>query len=138
METTKPITLEIQTRSATEIVDVTERVGAAISGAPDGSCHLYLRHTTAALMIVTGEDGVPEDVMDILQTLTPKLAYRHASPAHVAAHFLSALVGPSVCVPVRDGTLALGEFQRIMLTEFEGPRTREIEVRLLAAGAPTE
>jgi len=132
MGTTMPVTLEIQTRSGTEIVDVTERVGALLGGASDGTCHLYLRHTTAGLMIVTGEDGVPEDVMDILQTLTPKLAYRHASPAHVAAHFLSALVGPSVSVPVRDGKLALGEFQRIMLTEFEGPRKREIEVRLLA------
>jgi secondary thiamine-phosphate synthase enzyme len=132
MGPTSPVTIEVQTQSPTEIVDVTERIGALISGASDGSCHLYLRHTTAGLMIVTGEDGVPEDVMDILQTLTPKLAYRHASPAHVAAHFLSALVGPTVSVPVRDGKLALGEFQRIMLTEFEGPRTRQIEVRLLA------
>jgi secondary thiamine-phosphate synthase enzyme len=133
MGPTTPVTIEIQTQLATEIVDVTERVGALIGGASDGTCHLYLRHTTAGLMIVTGEDGVPEDIMDILQTLTPKLAYRHASPAHVAAHFLSALVGPSVHVPVRGGQLALGEFQRIVLAEFEGPRKREIEVRLLAA-----
>ena len=133
MGTAMPVTIEIQTHARTEIVDVTERVGALVRGASGGSCHLYLRHTTAGLMIVTGERGVPEDVMDILQTLTPKLAYRHDSPAHVAAHFLSALVGPSVSVPVRDGTLALGEFQRIVLMEFEGPRKREIEVRLLAA-----
>ena len=133
MGTTMPVTIEVQTQSPTEIVDVTERVGALVGGASGGSCHLYLRHTTAGLMIITGERGVPEDIMDILQTLTPKLAYRHASPAHVAAHFLSALVGPSVSVPVRDGKLALGEFQRIVLLEFEGPRKREIEMRLLAA-----
>ena len=133
MGTTVPVTIDIRTQSGTEIVDVTERVGALLGGATDGTCHLYLRHTTAALMIVTGERGVPEDVMDILQSLTPTLAYRHDSPAHVAAHFLSALVGPSVSVPVRDGTLALGEFQRIVLMEFEGPRSREIEMRLLAA-----
>ena len=133
MGTTMPVTIEIHTQSPTEIVDVTERVGALVGGASGGSCHLYLRHTTAGLMIITGERGVPEDIMDILQTLTPKLAYRHDSPAHVAAHFLSALVGPSVTVPVRDGKLALGEFQRIVLLEFEGPRKREIEVRRLAA-----
>ena len=127
-----PATIELQTQSAKEVVDITERVGAVIAGSASGSCHLYLRHTTAGLMVVTGETGVPEDIMDILQTLTPKLAYRHDSPAHVAAHFLSALVGPSVHVPVRGGTLALGEFQRIVLMEFEGPRRREIEVRLLA------
>jgi thiamine phosphate synthase YjbQ (UPF0047 family) len=50
----------------------------------------------------------------------------------VAAHFLAALVGPSVQVPVQAGKLALGEFQRIVLMEFEGPRKRQIEVRLLA------
>jgi secondary thiamine-phosphate synthase enzyme len=131
MTTGMPV-IEILTRSANEVVDITERVGALIGSAPGGSCHLYLRHTTAGLMVVTSESGVPEDIMDILQTLTPKLAYRHDSPAHVAAHFLSALVGPSVHVPVQDGKLALGEFQRIVLMEFEGPRRREIEVRHLA------
>ena len=69
--------------------------------------------------------------MDVLDSLVPKLAFRHDSAAHVGAHFLSGLVGPSVYVPLRDGRLALGEFQRIALLEFEGPRRREIEVRLL-------
>jgi secondary thiamine-phosphate synthase enzyme len=132
MTTTMPATIELETHSAKEVVDITERVEALLGGVSGGSCHLYLRHTTAGLMVVTGETGVPEDIMDILQTLTPPLAYRHDSPAHVAAHFLSALVGPSVHVPVRDGKLALGEFQRIVLMEFEGPRRREIEMRLLA------
>jgi len=132
MTTTMPATIEVQTQSAKEVVDITERVAALIAGAAGSSCHLFLKHTTAGLMIVTNETGVPEDIMDILQTLTPPLAYRHDSRAHVAAHFLSALVGPSVHVPVRDGKLALGEFQRIVLMEFEGPRRREVEVRLLA------
>ena len=132
MTTTSPATIELETRSARQIVDITERVDALLAGARDGSCHLFLKHTTAGLMVLTGEEGVPEDIMDILQTLTPKLDYRHDKPAHVAAHFLSALVGPSVHVPVRDGKLALGEFQRIVLLEFEGPRRREIEMRLLA------
>ena len=132
MATTLPMTIEWQTQAAREVVDITERVQALILGVPGGSCHLFLRHTTAALMVVTSEAGVPEDIMDILQTLTPARPYRHDSPAHVAAHFLSALVGPSLHVPVHDGKLALGEFQRIVLMEFEGPRRREIEVRLLA------
>ena len=130
--TTMPAIIEMETRGATEVVDITARVEALVRDASGGSCHLFLRHTTAALMVVTSETGVPEDIMDILQTLTPKTTYRHDSPAHVAAHFLSALVGPSLHVPVRDGKLALGEFQRIVLMEFEGPRKREIEMRLLA------
>jgi len=132
MPTTVPTTIVLETRGATEMVDITEQVAALIDGAPGAACHLYLRHTTAALMIATGEMGVPEDIMDVLQTLTPKREYRHDSPAHVAAHFLSALVGPSLHVPVRDGRLDLAQFQRIVLMEFEGPRRREIEARMLA------
>ena len=132
MGTIAPLTIEIQTQSPKQVIDITGRVGAMLDGAPGGTCHLYLKHTTAALTVMTWEVGVPEDIMDILQSLTPKLAYRHDSAAHVAAHFLSALVGPSVHVPVQDGKLALGEFQRVVLLEFEGPRRREIELRLLA------
>src|SRR5262245_61166019 len=132
MTATWPLVIGVETHAAREVVDITARVDALIGGATGGSCHLFLRHTTAGLMVVTSEKDVPEDIMDILQTLTPQRAYRHDSAAHVAAHFLSALVGPSVHVPVRDGRLALGEFQRVVLMEFEGPRRREVEVRLLA------
>jgi thiamine phosphate synthase YjbQ (UPF0047 family) len=45
---------------------------------------------------------------------------------------LSAIVGPSLSVPVRAGRLGLGQFQRIVLLEFEGPRQRMIEVDVLA------
>jgi len=126
-----PLTIEIETQSPKQVIDITGQVGAMLDGATGGTCHLYLKHTTAALTVMTWEAGVPEDIMDILQSLTPTLAYRHDSAAHVAAHFLSALVGPSVHVPVQDGKLALGEFQRVVLLEFEGPRKREIELRLL-------
>src|SRR5258705_13867829 len=131
MATIMPTTIKIQTQSPNEVIDITARVAALIGDAPGGCCNVYLRHTTAGLTVMTWESGVPEDIMDIFQTLTPKLAYRHDSPAHVAAHFLSALVGPSVHVPVHDGRLALGEFQRIVLMEFEGPRKRSVEMRLL-------
>ena len=127
-----PLTIEIETQSPRQVIDITGQVGKMLDGASGGTCDLYLKHTTAALTVMTWEAGVPEDIMDILQSLTPKLAYRHDSAAHVAAHFLSALIGPSVHVPVQDGRLALGQFQRVVLLEFEGPRKREIEVRLLS------
>jgi len=132
MAMTLPMTITLETHAATEVVDITARVDALLDGVRGGSCHLFLRHTTAALMVVTSEKDVPIDIMDILQSLTPQRTYRHDSPAHVAAHFLSALVGPSLYLPVRDARLALGEFQRVVLMEFEGPRRREIELRLLA------
>ncbi|HEV8458928.1 MAG TPA: secondary thiamine-phosphate synthase enzyme YjbQ [Methylomirabilota bacterium] len=123
--------IELETRARTEVVDITDRVNQLLAGRGDGLCHLFNQHTTSALMVMTGETGVPEDIMDVLHTLVPQLAFRHDSAAHVAAHFLSGLVGPSVSVPVEDGKLCLGEFQRIVLLEFEGPRQRQIQLRLL-------
>jgi secondary thiamine-phosphate synthase enzyme len=123
MATTRPATIELLTRSAREVVDITERVDALLRGAPDGSCHLFLKHTTAGLMILTGEAGVAEDIMEILQALVPRRAYRHDSPARVAAHFLSGLLGPSVHVPVQGGRRR-SAVQQIALMEFERPRRR--------------
>ncbi len=81
MGTIAPLTIEIETKSPKQVIDITGQVGAMLDGAPGGTCHLYLKHTTAALTVMTWEAGVPEDIMDILQSLTPKLAYRHDSAA---------------------------------------------------------
>src|SRR5207245_2078544 len=91
----------------------------------DGVCSLFTRHTTCALTVLTNEAGIAEDFLSVLRGLVPQTsAYVHDSADHVRAHVLSALVGPSVSVPVRDGRLGLGPFQHIVLVEFEGPRPR--------------
>jgi thiamine phosphate synthase YjbQ (UPF0047 family) len=71
--------------------------------------------------------------VDVYGLVPQTTAYVHDSADHVRAHVLTALVGPSVAVPVRDERLGLGHFQRIVLVEFEGPRQRTIEVDLALA-----
>ena len=75
-------------------------------------------------------DAVPDGPLDLsLRRLVPQATtYVHDSADHVRAHVLSALVGVSVSVPVRNSRLALGEFQRVVLLEFEGPRSRTVSV----------
>jgi secondary thiamine-phosphate synthase enzyme len=95
----------------------------------DGVCFVFLEHTTCALTILTNEAGIAEDLLTVLHGLVPQAtAYVHDSADHVRAHVLSALVGPSVSVPVRAGRLALGRYQRVVLLEFEGPRERTISL----------
>ena len=60
-----------------------------------------------------------------------KADYRHAE-GNAAAHVKAALVGPAVLVPVAGGKLALGRWQDVWFCEFDGPRTRTLELRLLA------
>ena len=111
------------------VIDITQEVAALAAGRGDGVCSLFTQHTTCALTVLTNEEGIAEDLLNVLHGLVPQTtAYVHDSADHVRAHVLSALVGPSVSVPVREGRLGLGAYQRIVLVEFEGPRQRTIEV----------
>ena len=83
-------------------------VAALAASMGDGVCSLFVQHTTCALTIVTNEAGIAEDLLSVLRGLVPQTsAYVHDSADHVRAHVLSALVGPSVSVPVRAGRLGL-------------------------------
>jgi secondary thiamine-phosphate synthase enzyme len=83
------------------------------------------------LTILTNEEDIAQDLLSVLHAFVPQTtAYVHDSADHVRAHVLSALIGPSLAVPVSSGQLRLGQFQRIVLLEFEGPRERIIEVSI--------
>jgi len=121
--------ITVGSKAHEQVVDITADVAALAASMGDGVCSLFTRHTTCALTVLTNEEGVAEDFLSVLRGLVPQTsAYVHDSADHVRAHVLSALVGPSVAVPVRDGRLGLGQFQRIVLVEFEGPRERTIQV----------
>ena len=112
-----------------QVIDLTEKIAAQAASMGTGVCHLFTKHTTCALTILTDEEGIAEDLLNVLHGLVPQTTnYVHDSADHVRAHVLSALVGPSVSVPVRNGQLGLGQFQRIVLLEFEGPRERAVDV----------
>ena len=121
--------ITVQSKAYEEVLDITQEVAARAASRGDGVCSLFTQHTTCALTVLTNEAGIAEDLLNVLHGLVPQTtAYVHDSADHVRAHVLSALVGPSVSVPVREGRLGLGAFQRIVLVEFEGPRQRTIEV----------
>lgn len=120
--------LPIHTRAKQEILDITDLVGEAISvlGLTEGAVLLFCPHTTAALTVNEAADpDVRADVGAALARLVPEIPFRHAegnSPAHVR----SALLGPSLVLPVAAGKLALGTWQGIYFCEFDGPRERRI------------
>ena len=121
--------ITVRSEAHEQVIDITEDVAKLAPSMRDGVCHLFVQHTTCALTILTNEEGIAEDLLTVLHGLVPQTTtYVHDSADHVRAHVLAALVGPSVSVPVRAGRLALGQFQHIVLVEFEGPRGRTIEV----------
>jgi secondary thiamine-phosphate synthase enzyme len=130
------VELEVRTQRKREVIDLTERCGAfAAKQNGDGACHLFLLHTTAALTIADLDPGTDLDLLDAFDGLVPKLHYRHPhNPKHVPDHILSALIGTSLTVPVKAGRILLGEWQRIVLIEFDGPRRRKLAASFVAEG----
>ena len=121
-------TTTIQLDASTQrILDVTEEVAGFVRGRGDGLAHVFLPHATAGLAIFELGAGSDDDLLESLERLLPRddrYRHRHGSPGHGADHVLPALVSPSLIVPVQDGRLLLGTWQRIAVvdTNLDNPR----------------
>jgi secondary thiamine-phosphate synthase enzyme len=125
----------VRTHSRTQLVDITREVAEAVAaaGLERGAALVYIPHTTAGVTI--NENADPDVCLDMegaLDRLVPwDGPYSHGE-GNSAAHVKSTLVGSSVTVPVEGGALVLGTWQGIYFSEFDGPRTRKVQVQLLA------
>ena len=122
--------LRVRSRGREELVEFTDDVRRVLreSGAREGVCVLYVRHTTAGLTVNENADpDVPRDMLHALRTLVPQhgMGFRHGEE-NSDAHIKTSLVGTSVTVPFADGELLLGRWQGIFLCEFDGGREREV------------
>jgi secondary thiamine-phosphate synthase enzyme len=128
-------TLTIQTSRRTELKIVTAEIQSALrdTGCIEGVCHLYVPHTTAGVVINEGYDpDVARDMEAALDKLVPRQArYAHAE-GNSDSHIKTALVGSSQTVWIEGGRLALGRWQQIFFAEFDGPRTRELRIKIVA------
>jgi len=127
--------LSVKTRERTELIDITSDINKLIqkSGVAQGLCMIYVPHTTAAVTINESADpSVKSDILKVLNQIIPWEAnYRHLegnSPAHIK----STLVGSSELVAIDNQRLILGTWQGIFFCEFDGPRTRKVDVRIMA------
>lgn len=128
--------LQVDTQKKRDVIDLTGlcRKELLKHTGSSGVCHLFVLHTTAALTTADLDPGTDLDLLDAFDAAIPKLNYRHPhNPAHVPDHILSSLIGTSVSFPVKGGEPLLGEWQRIVLVEFDGPRRREVVIALTPA-----
>jgi len=126
--------LEVRTSRRTELKDVTAEIQRVLdeSGCASGICYLYVSHTTAGLTINEGDDpAVARDIEATLDRLVPrKASYEHLE-GNADSHVKSTLTGVSQSVLIENGRLALGRWQAIFFCEFDGPRRREVRVKIV-------
>jgi secondary thiamine-phosphate synthase enzyme len=124
----------VESRARTELKDITREVARLVkeAGVESGVCQLYVPHTTAGILINESDDpDVARDIGDALDRLVPRnAAYKHYE-GNADSHIKAALVGSSEVVPIEDGRLGLGRWQGIFFCEFDGPRKREVKVRIV-------
>jgi secondary thiamine-phosphate synthase enzyme len=117
-----------------EFIDITEQLAGAVraSGREEGLCCVYNPHTTAGLTINEGADpAVQADIIGVLRRLVPlDYPYKHLE-GNSPAHIMTSLMGSSVSVPVEEGRLQLGTWQKIFFCEFDGPRSRRVFWRMV-------
>jgi secondary thiamine-phosphate synthase enzyme len=126
--------LKVRTSRRTEMQDVTEKIAAAVrdSGCASGVCHLYVPHTTAGVIINEGYDpAVAHDIETAFDRLVPRVANSAHAEGNSDSHIKTALVGSSETIWISGGKLALGRWQAILFAEFDGPRSRELHVRIV-------
>jgi secondary thiamine-phosphate synthase enzyme len=130
-------TFQVRTSGQIEFVDITRSVQEVVkkTGVADGICIIFIPHTTAGVTINENADpSVVQDIIMELNKIVPfKDHYRHTegnSPAHIKA----CLVGCSQIIFVESGKLVLGTWQGIFFCEFDGPRSRNVHVKVIPEG----
>ncbi|WP_319541759.1 secondary thiamine-phosphate synthase enzyme YjbQ [uncultured Pseudodesulfovibrio sp.] len=129
-------TLQIQTHDREAMVDITTVVRKLIheNGWSDGVLMLYCPHTTGAITINEGADpDVVRDILVNMRKLVPHRGDYHHAEGNSDAHIKSSMFGCDQLVIVEGGNIQLGTWQKIYFCEFDGPRTRELWVKWLAA-----
>ena len=128
--------ITVTTHQVKEIIDITPTINKEITKQhkKNGVCFLFIKHTTACLTTADLDPGTDLDMLDAFEAMMPKLSYRHPhNPKHVTDHILSSIIGPSVTIPIKNGELHLGTWQRVILIELDGPRERTVTLSILAA-----
>jgi len=125
---------QVRTTQREELVEITHEVARLVaqSGVTDGAVLIFSPHTTAAITINENADpDVRHDLVDGLARVAPRDArWRHVE-GNSDGHVKSSLVGASLLVPVESGRMQLGTWQAIYFAEFDGPRSRSVDVTML-------
>jgi secondary thiamine-phosphate synthase enzyme len=124
----------VRTTERCQLVDITGEVRRAVraSGVRDGLCLVWCPHTTAGITVNENADpDVPADLlMGLARVVDARWPFRHGE-GNSDAHLKSSLVGCERTIAVRGGELRLGTWQGIWFCEFDGPRTRQIQITVL-------
>ncbi len=130
--------VRLKTNGEVHMINITPDVQGEVarSGVKNGIACVFVPGATGAITTIEYEPGLLEDLPDALERLFPKgMEYAHERTWHDGnghSHIRAAFIGPSISVPISDGTLSLGTWQQIVFIELDvHPRERDIIVQII-------
>ena len=125
-------TIEVRTRRRIEFIDITAEVAEKVKNVSEGICVIFCPHTTAGLTINENADpSVQSDIINHLGKIVPAGGnYAHLE-GNADAHIKSSLVGSSLQIIIEKNRLVLGTWQGIYFCEFDGPRSRQVYIKII-------
>jgi secondary thiamine-phosphate synthase enzyme len=128
--------IHIKTESIHEIRDITASVSQIIarSGVQEGIILLFPHTSSGAVCVSDSDASLADDFLSVMEQLIPAGTYRHdASDArkNARAHLMSLLAGHNLSLPVTEGSLDIGVYQRVYYAEFDGCREKELLIKVI-------
>jgi secondary thiamine-phosphate synthase enzyme len=133
-------TIDVDTSERIEIVDLTDTVMAFVrrSGVQEGLLSLWSMHTTCAVFINESQQALDSDIKAFLETVAGRGDYyKHNDPDHsdcdrmnADSHLRAMLLGHSLTLQISGGEVVLGQWQRILMAELDGPRSRTLRAQV--------
>ena len=133
--------LLVETTQRMELIDVTDIVAERVrrSGIREGTISLFSLHTTCALFINEVQKALHADILHVLEQIVDRHgAWLHNDPQHsdcdrmnADSHLRAMLLGHGVSLQVTGGQPVLGQYQRLLVAEMDGPRSRTIRLQTM-------
>ena len=129
-------TITVKTHERTDLVNLSDDIREFVesTGVKDGYVQVSSLHTTAGLIVNEWQDALLADVKNLTESIVPRdTYYKHNDPAfsdcdrhNADSHLRIVVLGHSASVPIDRGALVLGQWQSVILTEFDGPNQRKV------------
>ncbi len=127
--------ISVKTNTRTQMIDISSKVQKVIkeSGIKNGLVHICSMHTTAAITINENADpAVETDILNTINKVIPWDDHFQHMEGNSAAHIKVSLFGPSEIIALENGSMVLGTWQGIYFCEFDGPRKRRVNIKIIS------
>jgi secondary thiamine-phosphate synthase enzyme len=128
--------IKIKTKGPYDFIDITDKVNNIVgeSGIKNGILSLFSLHNTACIIIQENDETIFRDIEEFFDRILPlNIKYHHNYEGNInaTAHIKTNLLSQSLCIPIKDGKLLLGIWQRIIFLELFEAREREIFLTII-------